>query len=58
MSFRAEELDAVTKKASLRNEIQHRADNPGESLAGSIERSWDSADSSRDLQRIVQRYGT
>ena len=49
--------EVLAKKASLRKEIQRRAEDLGESLTGSIEHSWDSAESSRDLQRVVQRSG-
>jgi alpha,alpha-trehalose-phosphate synthase [UDP-forming] len=50
--------EVLGKKRSLRNEVQRRAEDLGESLAGTVERSWDSADSNRDLQRLVQRFGS
>jgi alpha,alpha-trehalose-phosphate synthase [UDP-forming] len=48
--------EVVGEKRGLRNELERRADVLGESLAGNVEKSWESG-STRGLQRIVQRFG-
>jgi len=50
--------EVIEKKRSLRNDVQRRAEDLAESLAGSLERAWDSTDSSCDFQRVVQRFGS
>jgi alpha,alpha-trehalose-phosphate synthase [UDP-forming] len=50
--------EVIEKKRSLRNDVQRRAEDWAESLAGSLERSWDSTDSSRDFQKVLQRFGS
>jgi trehalose-6-phosphate synthase len=50
--------EVIEKKRSLRNDVQRRAEDWAESLAGSLERSWDSTDSSHDFQKVVQRFGS
>ena len=48
--------EVVGEKRNLRNDLEHRAEVLGESLAGNVERSWGS-DSEAELQRLVQRFG-
>jgi hypothetical protein len=44
------------EKRGLRSELQRRAEVLGESLAGNVEKSWETG-SDRGLQRLVQRFG-
>ena len=46
----------TVEKRGLRGELQRRAEMLGESLAGNVEKSWESG-SDRGLQRLVQRFG-
>jgi trehalose-6-phosphate synthase len=48
--------EVIGEKRNLRNDLEHRAEVLGESLAGNVERSWGSG-SEADLQRLVQRFG-
>jgi alpha,alpha-trehalose-phosphate synthase [UDP-forming] len=48
--------EVVKGKRGLRNELERRADVLGESLAGNVEKSWESG-SERGLQKLVQRFG-
>ncbi len=49
--------EVIAKKRSLRSEIERRAGDLGEGIAGTVERSWGSRDSNRDLNQLVQRFG-
>lgn len=49
--------EVIAKKLSLRGEIERRAADLGEGIAGTVERSWGSRDSNRDLNQLVQRFG-
>jgi len=46
----------VGEKRDRRSELERRAEVVGESLAGNVEKSW-TADSGRELQKLVQRFG-
>jgi trehalose-6-phosphate synthase len=46
----------VGEKRGLRSDLERRAEVLGESVAGNVERSWESG-SERGLQRLVQRFG-
>ena len=46
----------IGEKRGLRSDLQRRAEVLGESLAGNVEKSWDSG-SERGLQRLVQQFG-
>jgi len=48
--------EVVGTKRALRNDLERRADVLGESVAGNVEKSWESG-SERGLQRLVQRFG-
>jgi alpha,alpha-trehalose-phosphate synthase [UDP-forming] len=48
--------EVVREKRNLRNDLEHRAEVLGESLAGNVERSW-GLGSEAELQRLVQRFG-
>jgi trehalose 6-phosphate synthase len=48
--------EVTVEKRGLRSELQRRAEVLGESLAGNVEKSWESG-SDRGLQRLVQRFG-
>ncbi|MGA7382833.1 MAG: trehalose-6-phosphate synthase [Terriglobales bacterium] len=48
--------EVVGEKRNLRNDLEHRAEVLGESLASNVERSWGSG-SEAELQRLVQRFG-
>ncbi len=45
----------VQDKRALRSDLERNAETLGESVAGNVEKSWDSG--SRGLQRIVQPFG-
>jgi alpha,alpha-trehalose-phosphate synthase [UDP-forming] len=49
--------EVIGKKQSMRADIQRRAEDLGEAFAGTVERSWDATNSTRDFQRLVQRIG-
>ncbi len=57
--------EVLAEKRALRNDLEHRAEMLAESLAGNVERSWNTgADKERsdivpnkELQRLVQRFG-
>ncbi|HEY1272518.1 MAG TPA: trehalose-6-phosphate synthase [Terriglobales bacterium] len=46
--------DVLSERRNLRADLERRADVLAESLAGNVERYWESP---RELQRIVQRFG-
>jgi alpha,alpha-trehalose-phosphate synthase [UDP-forming] len=46
----------VGERRALRNDLAHRADVLGESLAGNVEKAWGPG-SNQALQRLVQRFG-
>ena len=46
----------VGEKRVLRSDLERRAEVLGESVAGNVEKSWESG-SERGLQRLVQRFG-
>jgi len=46
----------IREKRSLRSELERRAEVLGESLAGNVERSWESG-SNRGLDSLVQHFG-
>jgi alpha,alpha-trehalose-phosphate synthase [UDP-forming] len=46
----------LREKRGLRGELQRRAEVLGESVAGNVEKAWESG-SDRDLQKLVQRFG-
>jgi alpha,alpha-trehalose-phosphate synthase [UDP-forming] len=48
--------EVVGEKRRLRSELERRAEVLGESVAGNVEKSWESG-SERGLQRLVQRFG-
>jgi alpha,alpha-trehalose-phosphate synthase [UDP-forming] len=48
--------EVVGEKRALRSEVERRAEVLGESVAGNVEKSWESG-SERGLQRLVQRFG-
>ena len=48
--------EVVGEKRGLRNDLERRADVLGESLAGNVEKAWESG-SERGLQKLVQRFG-
>jgi trehalose 6-phosphate synthase len=48
--------EVVREKRGLRSEMDRRAEMLGESVAGNVEKSWESG-SERGLQRLVQRFG-
>jgi alpha,alpha-trehalose-phosphate synthase [UDP-forming] len=48
--------EVVGEKRALRNDLERRAEVLGESVAGNVEKSWDTG-SQRGLQRLVQRFG-
>src|SRR5579863_4666679 len=45
----------VGEKRRLRSDLERRAEVLGESVAGNVEKSWESG-SDRGLQRLVQRF--
>jgi len=47
--------EVVGEKRSLRSDLERRAEVLGESVAGNVEKSWESG-SERGLQRLVQRF--
>jgi len=47
----------VGEKRGLRSDLERRAEVLGESVAGNVERSWESG-SERGLQKLVQRFGS
>lgn len=47
--------EVVVEKRALRSDLERRAEVLGESVAGNVEKSWDSG-SERGLQRLVQRF--
>ncbi len=55
--------EVLAEKRALRNDLEHRAEMLAESLAGNVERSWntgvdvDKDRSDKELQRLVQRFG-
>ena len=48
--------EVVGEKRALRSELERRAEVLGESVAGNVEKSWETG-SERGLQRLVQRFG-
>jgi alpha,alpha-trehalose-phosphate synthase [UDP-forming] len=48
--------EVVGEKRALRSDLERRAEVLGESVAGNVEKSWESG-SERGLQRLVQRFG-
>src|ERR1700692_2457437 len=48
--------EVVRQKRALRSDLERRAEVLGESVAGNVEKSWESG-SERGLQRLVQRFG-
>jgi alpha,alpha-trehalose-phosphate synthase [UDP-forming] len=48
--------EVVGTKRALRSDLERRAEVLGESVAGNVEKSWESG-SERGLQRLVQRFG-
>src|SRR5580704_12946841 len=48
--------EVVGEKRALRSDLEHRAEVLGESVAGNVEKSWETG-SERGLQRLVQRFG-
>src|SRR5271166_422557 len=46
----------LREKRGLRGELQRRAEVLGESVAGNVEKAWETG-SDRDLQKVVQRFG-
>jgi alpha,alpha-trehalose-phosphate synthase [UDP-forming] len=48
--------EVVGEKRTLRSDLERRAEVLGESVAGNVEKSWESG-SERGLQRLVQRFG-
>jgi alpha,alpha-trehalose-phosphate synthase [UDP-forming] len=48
--------EVVAEKRVLRSDLERRADVLAESVAGNVEKSWESG-SERGLQRLVQRFG-
>jgi len=48
--------EVVGEKRALRGDLERRAEVLGESVAGNVEKSWESG-SERGLQRLVQRFG-
>jgi alpha,alpha-trehalose-phosphate synthase [UDP-forming] len=46
----------VREKHALRSDLERRAEVLGESVAGNVEKSWETG-SERGLQRLVQRFG-
>src|SRR5580698_1380107 len=48
--------EVVGEKRALRSDLERRAEVLGESLAGNVEKSWETG-SERGLQRLVQRFG-
>jgi len=47
--------EVVRQKRALRSDLERRAEVLGESVAGNVEKSWESG-SERGLQRLVQRF--
>lgn len=51
--------EVLRQKRALRGDLEHRAEMLGESIAGNVERSWNTAsDSNKELQQLVQRFGS
>jgi alpha,alpha-trehalose-phosphate synthase [UDP-forming] len=48
--------EVVGAKRGLRSDLERRAEVLGESVAGNVEKSWETG-SERGLQRLVQRFG-
>jgi alpha,alpha-trehalose-phosphate synthase [UDP-forming] len=48
--------EVVGEKRTLRSDLERRAEVLGESVAGNVEKSWETG-SERGLQRLVQRFG-
>jgi alpha,alpha-trehalose-phosphate synthase [UDP-forming] len=48
--------EVAGEKRALRSDLERRAEVLGESVAGNVEKSWESG-SERGLQRLVQRFG-
>jgi alpha,alpha-trehalose-phosphate synthase [UDP-forming] len=48
--------EVVVEKRALRSDLERRAEVLGESVAGNVEKSWETG-SERGLQRLVQRFG-
>jgi|HubBroStandDraft_6_1064221.scaffolds.fasta_scaffold00071_12 trehalose-6-phosphate synthase len=48
--------EVVGEKRALRSDLERRAEVLGESVAGNVEKSWETG-SERALQRLVQRFG-
>jgi len=48
--------EVVVQKRALRSDLERRAEVLSESLAGNVEKSWETG-SERGLQRLVQRFG-
>src|SRR6266849_3561868 len=48
--------EVVGEKRALRNDLERRAEVLGESVAGNVEKSWETG-SECGLQRLVQRFG-
>src|SRR5271155_2681574 len=48
--------EVVREKGVLRSDLDRRAEVLGESVAGNVEKSWETG-SERGLQRLVQRFG-
>jgi trehalose-6-phosphate synthase len=48
--------EVVGEKRALRSDLERRAEVLGESVAGNVEKSWETG-SERGLQRLVQRFG-
>jgi len=48
--------EVVREQRALRSDLERRAEVLGESLAGNVEKSWETG-SERGLQRLVQRFG-
>jgi len=56
--------EVLGEKRALRSDLEHRAEMLGESLAGNVERSWNTGSEmvpnnvpNNELQRLVQRFG-
>ena len=49
-------FEVLREERGLRIELERRAEVLGETIAGNIEKSWDSSPP-RGLQKLVQRYG-
>jgi trehalose-6-phosphate synthase len=48
--------EVAREKRALRNDLERRAEVLGESVAGNVEKAWETG-SERGLQRLVQRFG-